>query len=671
MKNKSWIAYLTLSAIIGLLAVYSVYTYYQRRVEIISLHKTVIEEEFEEKEKQIEEVFRDIYQGIRTMSLLPTIRNIDPYGENLSKDGDMTIQQIYNNTAENTGLSEIYAVDINMDPEATDPKTGKLMEPIFTYDQLIVGNRGNGNSDTAHEGVRADLEEVEVYEYRAMRKQLSYFKKHFPRETLVHEMDVPGIISRELITCDNSDFTGKDLAKGDNSKRNGFVYSVPFYSDEGKLKGMISAVFRSEVLTKRYVAKSDMAIDVPMGRFYGMINPNTDYRLVFEGSRDIFNRFDTHDNPVSSDGLFAEVATLKIKDKNQWKLYCYVPMNVLASQIGEQMTILGLKLVSLLVILSIGSAFIYFVSRQKEVLLEFVDHLDYLIKGDLTRRIEGDYKREVGALVDRFNQFVKHMEGIIGRVLRMINHIAASSEELSSESQNLSRRSQQQAASLEETSSTVQQMTSTIKANARNAEKADHIVRTASGNAQAGEKVVQKTVVSMSEVTESSQKIAEITGLVDEIAFQTNLLALNAAVEAARAGEQGKGFAVVADEIRRLAGRSAEAAKDIQILIEDVVEKITTGNTQVEETGKTLNDIIGGIKNVVVTINEITANYQEQTTGIDQVSRGVVHLDNSVQENASLSEETASISEILASQSEEMRELMARFKVSQSSGMDK
>jgi ABC-type transporter Mla subunit MlaD len=175
--------------------------------------------------------------------------------------------------------------------------------------------------------------------------------------------------------------------------------------------------------------------------------------------------------------------------------------------------------------------------------------------------------------------------------------------------------------------------------------------------------VVKKTVDSMTEVTNSSKKIGDIINVVNEIAFQTNLLALNAAVEAARAGEQGRGFAVVAGEVRNLAGRSAEAAKEIQSLINDSMEKVQAGNQLVEETGKTLSEIIEGINNVATTVSEISAASQEQASGIDQVNKAVAQMDEVVQQNASLVEEAAATSENLTGQADEMQRLMGTFKI--------
>jgi methyl-accepting chemotaxis protein len=206
-------------------------------------------------------------------------------------------------------------------------------------------------------------------------------------------------------------------------------------------------------------------------------------------------------------------------------------------------------------------------------------------------------------------------------------------------------------------------MTSTVKQNADNAGQANQLATAARDQAEKGGAVVGRAVKAMTEINESSKKIADIIGVIDEIAFQTNLLALNAAVEAARAGEQGRGFAVVASEVRSLAGRSATAAKEIKDLIQDSVKKVEDGSVLVAQSGQTLEQIVSSVKKVSDIIAEIAAASREQSSGIEQVNRSVMQMDEMTQQNAALVEEASASSQAMADQARQLNEILSRYQV--------
>jgi methyl-accepting chemotaxis protein len=239
--------------------------------------------------------------------------------------------------------------------------------------------------------------------------------------------------------------------------------------------------------------------------------------------------------------------------------------------------------------------------------------------------------------------------------------VSAGSLELSHGNENLSRRTEEQASSLEETAASMEQMTNAVKENADNSAEANQLAAAARVLAQKGGEVLCRAVTAMSEINASSRRIAAITNVIDEIAFQTNLLALNAAVEAARAGEQGRGFAVVASEVRNLAGRSATAAKEIKSLIEDSVAKVVDGSRLVDESGKTLEEIVAGVKKVTDLLGEITAGSHEQSVGIDHINKAVMQMDEMTQQNASLVEEACAANQVLTEQAQSLTQLMSFF----------
>ena len=209
----------------------------------------------------------------------------------------------------------------------------------------------------------------------------------------------------------------------------------------------------------------------------------------------------------------------------------------------------------------------------------------------------------------------------------------------------------------------MEEMTSTVKQNADNAGQANQLAVAARDQAEKGGAVVAKAVRAMTDINDSSRKIADIIGVIDEIAFQTNLLALNAAVEAARAGEQGRGFAVVATEVRNLAGRSATAAKEIKGLIQDSVKKVEEGSVLVTQSGATLEQIVSAVKKVTDIVAEIAAASQEQSSGIEQVNKAVMQLDELTQQNAALVEQASAASQSMADQARSLNETMAKYEV--------
>ena len=236
-------------------------------------------------------------------------------------------------------------------------------------------------------------------------------------------------------------------------------------------------------------------------------------------------------------------------------------------------------------------------------------------------------------------------------------------EEISAGNANLSQRTEEQSSSLEETASSMEEMTSTVKQNADNAGQANQLAIAARDQAEKGGAVTAKAVRAMADINEASRRIADIIGVIDEIAFQTNLLALNAAVEAARAGEQGRGFAVVASEVRSLAGRSATAAKEIKDLIQDSVRKVQDGSLLVTQSGQTLEQIVSSVKKVSDIVAEIAAASREQSAGIEQVNRAVMQMDELTQQNAALVEQATAASQGMADQARELNEMMARYRV--------
>ena len=283
--------------------------------------------------------------------------------------------------------------------------------------------------------------------------------------------------------------------------------------------------------------------------------------------------------------------------------------------------------------------------------------------GDLTvsLRIDSSHRDEIAEACGSLNSFVDEMNQSLRQVATAAEAVATGSQELTSAAEQLSSSAQEQASSLEETAASMEEMTSTVKQSADNAIQADKLASESSEAANEGVVMATSIKRSMDLIDSSSKKIADIIGVIDEIAFQTNLLALNAAVEAARAGEHGRGFAVVASEVRNLAQRSATAAKEIKALIRDSLDRVGDGTHLVSISGAKLEGIAAKVKQVAELVAEISAASQEQASGIDQVNRAIMQMDTVTQSNAAQVEELSGTSQSLAAQAEHMKTTVVHF----------
>lgn len=286
-----------------------------------------------------------------------------------------------------------------------------------------------------------------------------------------------------------------------------------------------------------------------------------------------------------------------------------------------------------------------------------------IAKGDLTSTITATTKDESGALLQALSLMQAKLVEVVSGIKSSSDSIMTAASEVATGNADLSSRTEEQAASLEETASSMEELTSTVRQNADSARQASQLASSASAVAVKGNEVVNRVVATMGNINRSSDKIGEITSIIEGIAFQTNILALNAAVEAARAGEQGRGFAVVAGEVRSLAQRASAAAKEIRDLINASVEEIRGGTAEAGEAGKTMSDVAQAINRVTEIIAEIAAASHEQTRGIEQVSQAVMQMDQVTQQNSALVEEAAAAAQSLDDQGAALGRIVAIFRL--------
>jgi methyl-accepting chemotaxis protein len=298
---------------------------------------------------------------------------------------------------------------------------------------------------------------------------------------------------------------------------------------------------------------------------------------------------------------------------------------------------------------------------------EYLDHVDAVLgamaQGDLTHRMDLRFRGKFLDLAHSVNDTIDRLSDLVGQIKETGVELRGATAQIAEGSSNLSSRAESQAASLEQTAATMEQMASSVRSNADNAERSNRLAGDASTRASQGRAVVSDAVIAMDQIEKSAGRIAEITTLIDSIAFQTNLLALNASVEAARAGDAGKGFAVVASEVRLLAQRSAEAARDIKALIAESSAHVGAGVGLVQRTGASLDQITGSIAGLAAKVGEISAATREQSAGVEEISSAVMRMDELTQQNAGLAEQSAAAARALEGHAARLAALVDMFRV--------
>ena len=320
---------------------------------------------------------------------------------------------------------------------------------------------------------------------------------------------------------------------------------------------------------------------------------------------------------------------------------------------------------------SVVLVFIACIAAAHVLIRTITTNLDHAVQlaervaqGDLTAEIHSDSQDETGRLLGALGAMNQNLVKIVRQIRDSSESIVTGASQIATGNDDLSQRTEEQASNLQRTAASMEQLTATVRQNSDNATQATQLAGKASGTASEGGDAMQRVNQTMANISASSNKIADIIGVIDGIAFQTNILALNAAVEAARAGEQGRGFAVVAGEVRSLAGRSAEAAKEIKALISESVEQVSQGAKLVEDTTQTMGAVVQQVRNVASLIGEISTASSEQSEGIALVGDSVAQLDQVTQQNAALVEESAAAAASLSQQANELIRVVAAFKLS-------
>lgn len=361
-------------------------------------------------------------------------------------------------------------------------------------------------------------------------------------------------------------------------------------------------------------------------------------------------------------GLVKLLKALPVGDSG-W--YTVVVMDKAEATAGMR-SLLTASAICLLCLIVFAVLVVNFISQRALAPLNHIRvAMDNIASGnaDLTQRLDASRNDEVAAIARAFNTFIATLSGVMVSIMQTSHAVRDASQEIALGNQDLSSRTESAAASLQQTSAAMEQISSTVSLTAETAEQANEAIAQTAQAANEGGAAVKSVIHAIGDIESASGKIADITGVIESIAFQSNILALNASVEAARAGEMGKGFAVVAGEVRNLASRSTQAAQEIKVLIDSTLESIRVGSRQVAHTGKTMDHIVGGVKSVTTMMAEITNATREQQRGIQEINLAVTQLDAMVQQNAALVEESTTASAAVQGQARELADAVGQFRV--------
>ncbi len=638
-----------------------------------NMREVLVAEEVRRKRTELERFFTLAYQTARTASLLPSVRGIRGANRTnededvvakgrFSVEGRRTIQQLYNNLADNVAVSEVYVTLDGLQP-------GQF--PFLMYDEIILQA---GGQSAGENGVNVDFPpESEDEEYAYLPRQMAALNASHPHFDFESLNSIPALSSPVMRTCDNSQYLSR--ASGDPAHANGIIYSVPFYGEDKALRGIVSAIFRVNVLEamlldvpflvvteqdRAQAARLKFSMPEQPGHFV-LVNEG---QSVFVGDRRDATLFAGARQALAGGVQDAyHVAALDVHDATPWKLvYRYDPARLVAAvaPIEERWRLWRLMLQGATVLLFL---WLIYDSRKRSQILAAAHAVGQFAAGDLRQRVTQRGRGELGILLNALNNMSDRLHGVISEVRLVTDAVAGAAAEIAKGGEGVAQTTQQQMQTIGAISGRLALLHQHSAATAESSHESVRLAQSCSQSAQAGNAVMQEAALAMGRIERSSQQIAKVTTVMDGIAGRINLLALNATIEAARAGAAGRSFAVVADEVRKLAQRSAESAEEIRGFVEVSVREVSSGVHLVNETVSALTLIGQQTAEVERHVTEISNNQRQQTQAMSEIEVATGGIARATEQNSAFVEELAGSSESMRDEAQTLSSKIGYFRL--------
>lgn len=639
--------------------------------QAISNYRKISQNETEEAASKVAEAFNQLYQGVRTISMLPSVKEIDRYGKNLDANAHESIIQIYNNLRSNVTVSEVYVVPADIEPEQIDPTTGTFQAPILMFDDAVAAHeveKEDANAPKITTIAQAEAApEVEIFEYRALKQQMGYLKEHYATRASIGDAGLPFIGTASVLTCDNNDY---EKTKN-NADRAGTILSVPFYNNEGKFKGTISAIVRDNIL-KEMLPESNFAL---VNGEYGYAVPSK-----LDGQQTASAEWIGKQQPDPS-LIFSSVVEVKTADpRSKWQLWAGYPNSKFLesgdAKAVENFRLFGyggavlVTLVGLGIVATIRRSFRMMAHNNAELerkVAERAAEIEALAKEQERQQATAAQERKK-MLYEMASSFEQSVQGVVTQVVSASTqmqsgseHVAHIADDTKLRSNTVAEASANAAHVSTQVSAAAEELTASIREISSQTHKSSHIAQEAANQATHAKEAIET-------LSSQSGKVGEIVEVITNIAGQINLLALNATIESARAGEAGKGFAVVASEVKQLANQVNKATEEISAQIQEMQNATHTSVDSVMRIISTINEVSGSVQAVAAAVeeqtavtNEIAQNIALTASGAQDISANIIAVQKGADETGQTAQQVLGSAKNLNAQSHTLKQKVDEF----------